>query len=520
MSNNRKKILFDPNKPFEVVSSENGKAQVTFDPGKPFEVIDEPRKPGKDIIGQFKESIPEVGKQLAGVAIGATEAVNPLNIPRGIEILGRAALTESGGPIERLKKAGESAVLPELRIQETIAPGIRAGARGIKSIVTGESPEFSKKFQEEKEVQKPFQEEVSTAQGATELGFGLYSLASLGRQALKSLKLSNKLKNVADQFSFDSLKPLGKAADKIVDQNRATAVGGELLARKIVTPGASYKTILSRVNKSVDDVGEQVGFYAKTADKAAEANSAVKQLNAADIVQDIKSTIVTPLSNKASTLDVAKEVDRWADNFLIVHGKKALSFVEAQKEKRLLELAKAKFSKSGDSLSRDAFQNVYRLLNNKIEEGIDVALKAAHPEMTNGFVAAKESFRNLKDAQSLISKTVSRQSKNRWFSLTDYGSAGTAAIAGTFATGGPSGLLAAIPVGLANKLVRTRGNQVAASALDAAAKFIEGASPRGLDDALKVTGLLNLITPKKQIPTPDQLTERPSQDLRPQGRGF
>jgi hypothetical protein len=70
------------------------------------------------------QSLPkEIGRQVAGTAYGLVEGLNPLNIPRGLETLGRAVVTERGGPLERLAAANENAVIPG---QEEIGAGMRA----------------------------------------------------------------------------------------------------------------------------------------------------------------------------------------------------------------------------------------------------------------------------------------------------------------------------------------------------------------------------------------------------------
>lgn len=494
------KPKFDPNKPFQAASE-----KPSFNPNESFDVLslETPEeafnaKTPKSNLAVAGDVAKSVGESAVGVAVGAGEALNPLGIPRGIETIGRAIFTESGSPGERLKKASESAVLPELRIGETVAPAIRAGARGLIDLVTLNSPEFAKKFEEEKASQKDFEKNIGeTSIKAGELGAGIISLGALGKSGLKALGAGKKLGSIAKSSAYQSLKPLGKAADRIVDQGRSQAIGEQLLKDDIVTWGASYKDILTRTTSKLKEYGEQIDFFAKTADKAASADSSIRGIKVPDLIDDINKNVVRPLSSDPSTTNIAKQVSDWAVNLKDITKNQDLTFTRGQELKKSLDAVKAQFGRGGDTLAKEAFQKVYRILNKKIEDGIDVALKKAAPSMTNNFKEVKEAYRNLADAKSFVSKAVARSEKNRFLSLTDYGAGASAAIAGTVG-GGPAGASLAIPALIGNKLLRTRGLQVGAGASRGLGNIIESSNLNKLTGSATGTGLINLITPRGQ----------------------
>lgn len=484
------KPKFDPSKPFEPVSN-----KPAFDPSKSFDVVTI-EKPNQQLaanekVGFTKPSLVaelgkqaiEVGKPLVGVAAGAGESFNPLNIPHGLETLARK-ITPG---------VSNEAVIPELRIGETVAPALRAGVRGLIDAIQLNSPEFSKKFQEEKANQAAFEKTVGkTAINAGELGASIIALGSLGTSALKALKAGKALKNIANTSAYQSLKPLGKAADRVVDQGRAQAIGEQLLKDNIVTPNASYKNILSRVTSKLSDYGEQIGFYAKSADKAVASDSSIRGINVPDLIDDINKGVVRPLSADPSTTNIAKQVSDWAVDLKNITKNEDLGFQQAQKLKKSLDAMKAKFGRGGDSLAKEAFQDVYRILNNKIEQGIESALSKAAPQLTNNFKEVKNAYRNLADAKAFISKTVARADKNRFLSLTDYGSGMAAAITGGV-VGGPLGASAAIPAAIANKLLRTKGLQFGAGTAQGLSNIIEGSNLSSIKAIPTASGLLDLI---------------------------
>jgi hypothetical protein len=93
---------------------------------------------------------------VGGFAQGAAEALNPAAIPRGIETLGRAVFSESGGPIERLTKAEEHSVIPAPTIGEQAA-AIRSLPSLFESRTSTFGGDFLNNFENEKSAQKEYE---------------------------------------------------------------------------------------------------------------------------------------------------------------------------------------------------------------------------------------------------------------------------------------------------------------------------------------------------------------------------
>lgn len=448
-------------------------------------------KTAKDVAGIVNPilSTPDSRKKALGFAVGVGEAANSafgLGVPHAVESLGRAVFTESGGPLERLQKGSENASIPQNRISD-VAPMVRSlarkGAQEVKDVFGGpDAQPINEIYDEEVASQKSFNKDFTgqTSQDIGELTAnsalmvkGLIDIAKAVPGGVKAVKQFSK------QKAFDSLKPLGKRADKIIDSGRATEIGDQLLRDKIVTAGASYKTILKRVNSKLNEYGEKIGHFAKIADDAVSRDGSLRGVPVDDVANEIRKQIVGPLSKDPSTLNVAKDVDGWVTNLEALQNGDDLSFQQIQAIKKNLDGMKAKFKSSSDSLAHGAFQKVYGILSGKQEAGIESALKVYDPKLVNEFVPSKKAFHNLKDAQFLIANTVSRQSKNRGLSLTDNIWGASTAAAGMAALGGPAGLATGIPFAIGNNLLRTKGNQTAAGLLNSLARVVEESSKTG-----------------------------------------
>lgn len=440
--------------------------------------------------------ISEAVRTPLGIAKGVANYLNPAAIPGGIERLGRAAVeyaTTPKGLGESFATAEKEAIIPTPTISEQAA-GLRAAIRTPFSDKT-----YGALLKEEKASQKEVEGKYfnPTAETAGEIGAGILSLGLLGKDALQAAGVGKKLSNIANQSAYESLKPLGKAADKIVDQGRAQAIGKQLLDDKIVTPGASYKNILSRTNAKLKDYGEQIGFYAKTADKAIASDSSLRGIDVPDLLSNIQNKVIAPLAGDPSTVSAAKQVSDWAVDLKDISQNQDLGFEKAQKLKRSLDAVKAKFGRGGDTILKDAFQDVYRILNDKIEQGIANVFSKAAPDQVNGFEAAKTAYRNLADARAFISKTVARSDKNRFLSLTDYASLfGGGVIGGV--TGGPAGAAVGIPAAIANRLIRTKGSQALAGSAKGLSNLLNTQNIPVAQKGVLAGGLVNMLNSGEQ----------------------
>jgi hypothetical protein len=166
----------------------------------------------------------EIARQTAGTAYGVGEAVSPVNLPKGLEILGRAVLTESGGPFERLQKASEKSVIPG---QEEVAAGLRAlvpdeGESGMP---------FRERYKREMQAQEELIPEVAAPEGRLLGNFAtaLYGLIRGGQAVAKSPKVRGLLGKISKATPDEPLPKPGAVAEGIPDEALKVAQADDLV---------------------------------------------------------------------------------------------------------------------------------------------------------------------------------------------------------------------------------------------------------------------------------------------------
>lgn len=441
-----------------------------------------------DLDTPIVSNLKKAGKAVAGFGSGVAEMVNPLSAPHGLETLAKTPFQE-GSVLEKLNKAEESPHIFEKGDISQISALANTAVKGLYGTIMGDKTPIGDIYDREvlKEQSGNADPIYSPAKKVGEATTGLISLAGLAKDAIQlAPKLPEAVQSAANSAAYSALKPLGKMVDKVAGQNRVDAIGEQLLKDKIITSGASFKDILSRTEAKLKDYGEEIGYFAKTADKAREGDSSIRGIPLAQLKSDISSKVIQPLLEDPSTEGIAKEVSDWT-NKLKASEKTGdeLSFQQAQKMKGTLDQLKAKFGTANDTLSKDAFQQVYGILNSHMESGINNALKTAAPEIKNGFKEAKTAYRNLSDAEEAIAHTVASQNKNRFFSLSDYIAATTAATAGAVHST-PATIALGVGGAAANKLLRSYGNQAQASFFNSIAK-----NPNEIKVARDIIGSIN-----------------------------
>lgn len=418
-----------------------------------------------------KENRPSVAMAIPGIAEGVAESLNPLTIPRSLEVLARApfqkveqapatfaGMLQTAG--QKLGAAEKKAVLPSGDVGQIAAVLRTAGRlpanldRPIKDV-----------FKEESAAQKEYEKSIPS--WAKPVGGFIGSAASILSAMAplsKAAGLGPAAEKMASKAAVQSLKPSGKAGKQLLSNERRVAqLGKTLRDEKIVTAGASYKDIMKRVADRLDKYGEEIGHFSKVADDAVARDSSIRGVVVDDIMDRVNKSMIPQLVQEGRA-DVAKQVSDWVNGNLrgAAGEAKEIGFKQMQAIKTTLAKTKSKFNAVNDTNSSEAFQDLWNILNEAHESGIDDALKkAGSTDDIKQFLKAKETYRDLKDAEKYIGDTVGRISTNRFISPTDYIAGSTGAIGGAAAAGVP-GAIAALPLAVGNRVLRTRGNQLAA----------------------------------------------------------
>jgi len=461
---------------------------------------------GKNVESPEASKALNVAEQVGGFATGVSEALNPLALPRSLETLGRAALEVDSPKVKEakglwgkittaLEEADKKAIIPSISVGE-VASGIRTASRKV----AGDNKSLGNIYNEELDRQGQYNRETASAQMAGGLTSAILSLGSAAKDLTKIIagkKLSGVAKTIAGKNAYEATKPTGKLADQISAANRGTEIGTRLLDEGIVTASASAPKMLEKTEKALSNYGEEIGYFAKAADKAVARDSTIRPISVQQLESDIQQKIIAPLSQDPSTVGAANQVQDWIDKLKSITKGGDVGFEQAQAWKTQVGKTKAKFGKGGDSISKDAFQELYTIINKHIENGIESAVAKGAPEIdASKFVQAKDAYRDLKDAQSLLKKRVATESKNRKISLTDY----MTGIGGMVTGGGlagPAGVVGGAALGVANKLLRMKGSQAAAVSANKLAKSLS--RDFKASDVGALMTLINQAQPKEEL---------------------
>lgn len=477
------KPKFDPSKPFEA-------AKPKFDPSQPFEAPQ---------AQQDESFLMKAGKNVLGFAQGAAETLNPAAIPHAVETLGRTVIKSlnprNKGFAATIQEASDEGVIPRGNVGQ-----IAAGTRTLARIPFNMDKPIAKIYDEEMASQKSY--EASLPEGAKKAGEYTAMAVSLGsalKDAGKAAKMAPKAESAANRSAVQSLKPSGKVGKKLLtNDRRVQQIGKTLRDEKIVTAGASYDDILKRTTDKIDNYGEEIGHFSKSADSAIARDSSIRGISVDDVAKRAESSIIPDLIQNGKA-DVAKQISDWISGNLKAAAGEAgeIGFKQMQNIKTTLAKTKAKFNAANDTNSSEAFQDLWNVLNEAHESGIQSALqRAGSADDIKSFLKAKDTYRDLKDAEKYIKETVGRTEQNRFISPTDYLAGGSGLVAGAAAAGIP-GAAVAIPAAVANRVIRTRGNQLATGLYGSVAKQLKEPI-RGVPAAAGAIGAANTILPKDQ----------------------
>jgi hypothetical protein len=305
---------------------------------------------------------------------------------------------------------------------------------------------------------------LSSAAKASEEGGGASLLSraegEAERQAFK-----------ATGAKIGAIKKLGVTAEE--QGMNAEKIGRTLLDEGIVTPMASKPEMASRVDAALEKYGSEIGTLRKGLDR-----SAIRP-EVEPILKRIDDEVVVPLAEKAFTGAELRAVEspilELTDR---VKGKEAFdSFEQLQTLRRdLADFIYPKAVKGAlpppPPAGFESLKRVERILEEEYETAAARASKDLGEDFTQRYSFAKARYSDLSKARDILASEGAREIANRAFSLTDTIAAGhgfqTAALG--VLSGHPAAALAAIAP-LANKAVRTYGNQTAAYVLNRMTKL-------------------------------------------------
>lgn len=328
--------------------------------------------------------------------------------------------------------------------------------------------------------------------GALGLGGGI-----LGEGLSSGAKyVSEKLGANAEEKAFKALGPYQRDTLKAAKRTgQVKEIGRELLDEGLLTGAPSWEKLGQRTAKAADAKGAQLENIVD--DIAARA----------DALDPASKAIALPGQSAAKTsgIDRAAVGKALRDELLSKHTdipgaaarnakvEKLISEFEAGGDRFIPVRDNEELKRAvGKMIKWDRLPNadipleeeVQRALYNKIKQGSEDAAAYLSNQLGDGtaevFKKAKKSYGNLKTASDIAQKRAAKESANRFLSPSDYGTGALGAILGA-STGDSlesklkNGAIGFAAAGL-NKFARTRGNSIAATALNKASQTASGAS--------------------------------------------
>jgi len=282
------------------------------------------------------------------------------------------------------------------------------------------------------------------AQGTSE---GLESMAE-GR-AVKAATGQNKA----------AIRQMIEKGELGLDTGTVERVGSDLLNEGVVDAGASARDILKRAGERKQAWGATINQALDYLDNLTPNGM---QIDVGALADDMEQALVVP--NLAGTHGQRQIAARMADNIAAFRQQgNSLSALEAFKRALDEDINYAKVDMPAAS---KAMLRMRTMLNNAIEDKADeVGRAAGASDVADLFKESKAVYSSMAIGERVAKNQVTANASNRLISPSDYGVGGAMAMGKAAASGNPLGAAAlGMGVALGHRAIRTRGNQVAASA--------------------------------------------------------
>lgn len=255
--------------------------------------------------------------------------------------------------------------------------------------------------------------------------------------------IAEKSKQRANELAVESLKGSAKQHAKLGD-TRTQELGDWLLKKRAVGFGTKAKDSLGRLTGLKKEAGERLGSILDDADAAIPSSAVAERIE-----QNVMPKAMTTGGESA-----------------VAAVKGAISDVGAVEARTLNEL-----NQLGNSIGSKAYNapttTAATTAKKSSERAVDELIKEAVPEVQHGALnAANSDFGMAAEAQKMARVGAARYKSSQGFSLGDKLASGVG-----LGVAGPWGLAA----GVANKVVRERGQSAAAVGLDKLSSLLQAA---------------------------------------------
>lgn len=300
--------------------------------------------------------------------------------------------------------------------------------------------------------------------------------ATLGRLSEFAEEQAAKGAMPSASLAGSEMQKLGATAE--AQQTRIRRIGRTLLDEGITTPGATKAVQAQRLTARAKEVGEELGALRSRLDESAIRPSA------ATILKRVNDEVIAPMMGasfngpqRAAVLPVLDELttklggkieavenELGGQSWKVTLGRETVDSFEALHKLRRDLDGQLKWDKGipPPTPALKELRAIRGILEDEFESAAGRAAADLGDDVAAKYQTAKALYADLKTAEKWATKGAARDAQNRAISLTDTIMAGAALM---------SGHPAALAAPIANKALRTYGNQVAATIADRATRI-------------------------------------------------
>ncbi|HET9045087.1 MAG TPA: hypothetical protein VFN70_18155 [Burkholderiales bacterium] len=257
---------------------------------------------------------------------------------------------------------------------------------------------------------------------------------------------------------------MSKLGGTIEEQTlRARQIGRTLLDEGVTTPGATKAIQAERVVERLDRVGSELDGIRK------KLSTAAVRPDAERVMTRMRDEVMVPLLERPFSDAEVKSVTPYLEELastMGTAGEKGTTFEELHTFRRALDDKLQKFYKmpvEARPPAYDELSKVRAILEGEYEAAADKAAAELGEDLATKYRVAKATYSDLATADKWLTKAAGREAQHRAVSLTD------TVMMGSGLASGHGVLAVAAPI--ANKMMRTYGNQTAAYVLDRVTKL-------------------------------------------------
>ncbi len=433
-----------------------------------------------------------VGKLGASVGEGTAEALGGGLFARGAGTLARGAA--EGAIYATGKAAGDAAIRDDdLTAEQAIAAaghGALFGA-GANALFAGAG------------------KALESVGGLRAPRVGVGSAAEAEAGSLRGT-LGDKLEKTAD---VKTIKALGGSAGDLRTLEASTPGGFRRVAQDIrsdveSTTGKSIglhnkESLHAYATERVEELGDKLGGMLKKLDDSgagiapdvkAFAAKARAELVEPNLIQTPSGPVILPGKE-----DTVHAVEAWLGKTEAAFGERPPTFSEWQRSRVGLQ-EKINFAQANKSPEQQALIKLRGIMEGELEASGEAAAKNVGSAFADEYRATKSLYQSVRKAEELTERGVAAE-----LARNSYGLGATIGAATGLATGGP---ITGLAMGLAGKIIKDRGDQMAADLLSRAANLVgvqrlaSQTSARIASGAAKLTGTAPITAGVETLPGP------------------